>query len=153
MSPLSLSYPSVVTELRVIPKFFNFSSSTADLQCCISLWWFSFIYIHTHTHTHFFKFFSIIGNYMWLTYFTFRSLHLLIPNSYVTPPPNFPWGIREFIFYVRESVSVLWISSLVSFLDSIIFSIISVFLWLASLNMIISRSIRAAANGIISFFF
>ena len=30
---------------------------------------------------------------------------------------------------------------------------IFVFLWLTSLSMIISRSIRVAANGIISFFF
>ena len=48
--------------------------------------------------------------------FIYSSLYLLIPNSLFIPVPlPFPSGNNKFVFYVCESVSVLQISSFLSY--------------------------------------
>ena len=82
-------------------------------------------------------------------------MYMLIPTSQLSlPHPPFPFGNHMFVFYVRESLPILEISSFVSFFPNIPHvSDIMIFVWFTSLSMIISRLIYVAANVIISFFF
>ena len=51
-----------------------------------------------------------------IIYFIHSSVYMLIPSSYFNiPPTSFPFGNHTFVFYVFESLSVLKISSFVSF--------------------------------------
>ena len=45
-----------------------------------------------------------------VTYFIYSSVHMLIPNPSSIPSPAFPFGNHKFVFYVCESISVLYIS-------------------------------------------
>ena len=83
-----------------------------------------------------------------------KYLRLPIWSSQSTPPPL---SNQKSILYVCESLSVLYISSLVSYfrfhIEVISYGIYLSLLWLTSLGVIICRSIHVAADGIISFFF
>ena len=68
--------------------------------------------------------------------------------------PHFPFGNHVFVFYFCESLCFINKFIFIIFLDSLYKQchMILVFLWLNSLNMIISRSTYVAANSIIPFF-
>ena len=72
------------------------------------------------------------------------------PQSIPSPSPPVPFGKHRF-FEVCESVSILKISSCVSFFFSFYMYVMFVFHCLTSLSMI-SRSIHVPADGIISLF-
>ena len=98
----------------------------------------------------------LYNNSLLLIYFMFCNLFLFIPSSYsIFSSLPFPFGSLKFVFYVCESVSVLYIDSFVLMFRFHI-SVISYFLLslseLAPLSMTFSRSFHVAANGNISFF-
>ena len=82
-----------------------------------------------------------------------KKPYLLTPNSKLMPPPV-SCSNYKFNFYICESISVLLISSSVSWTDSTYkhYHVVSVLLWLISLTVTISRSIHVATNGINLFF-
>ena len=103
--------------------FCFFYWTIVDLQYCVSFRciakWFRYIYVCVYIY---FRFFSIIGYYkilniipcaiLLLIYFMYSSLYLLIPYSQFVP---LPFGNHKIVFYVCESVSVLYIDSFVLF--------------------------------------
>ena len=94
--------------------------------------------------------------------YLYSSLYMLTPTTNLAPslplPTLFPlWlfsGKRKFVFYIW--VYYYFANKFKYILLDFTYKwyhMISVFLWLTSLNMKISGPIHSAANGIISFFF
>ena len=86
-----------------------------------------------------------------------RSLCVSVnPKLLIYPFPTFPFGNHKFAFYVCGSISVLYISSFVSFFYiphvSGMIRYLSFSVWLCSLR-IFSGFTHLAVNGIILFFF
>ena len=85
-----------------------------------------------HIYPHFLRFFVCIGHNkvlcrvpsasrsLLVIYFIYNSLHMSIPISqFILPQLTFPSDNYKFNFYICNSTSLLWISSIVSiFLDS-----------------------------------
>ena len=94
----------------------------------------------------------------WITrevsiYFIYRSLCLLISNSSFIPLIlPFPFGNRKFVSYICSSVLQLSLCHNLNLTYKWYHMVFALLFWLTSLSMIISRSIRVAANCIISFF-
>ena len=73
------------------------------------------------------------------------------PVLLIYPPPCFPFGNRNFVFYICEYISVnKFICIFLDFRYKWYHMIFSFSVWL---SMIISRSSHVAADGIISFIF
>ena len=92
-----------------------------------------------------------------LIYFIHSSLCLFILYPYLAPSPFLTPPVTTSLFSISVNL-FLFVSKficIIIFLDSTYkwYHMIFVFAWLTSHNMIISRSIHIAANGIISFFF
>ena len=105
-------------------SLFFFNWSIVDLQCvnfCCTAKWFTYIFFFIFFF--FMVYYRILNIVLWLysrtllfIYFVYNCLHLLVPNSWFIPlPPHFPIGNCKFVFYFCESVSLLEISSFVSF--------------------------------------
>ena len=98
--------------------------------------------------------FPVLYSRILFIHLRYISWHLLIPNFQSFPPsPLPPW---------QPQVCSLCLCICFSFTDIFIcvvdvtykcYHMVLVFLWLTSLSMVISRSIRAATNAIISFLF
>ena len=88
-------------------------------------------------------------------YFIYSSVYMSVPISqFILPPLPHLVTISLFLhLWLCFCFANKFISTI--FLDSAYkrYHMIFVFLWLTSLSVIISRSIRGAANGIILFFF
>ena len=123
------------------------------------------IQLHVFFHTIFhyrlsqdieYNFLCLCSKSLLFIYFMYSSVYLLIPNSWFVPPSlPLPFGNHKFVFYVYDSVSVVYVNWFVLFsrfhIQVISYSIcFSLSDWLQSI--IFSRSIHVAANGIISFF-
>ena len=83
--------------------------------------------------------------------FIYNTVYLLIPNSSFMPLPTFPFSKHKFVFYVFDFTSVLYLGFF--FYSTYKWYMVSVFLWLTSPSIMISRPIYVPANSIISFFF
>ena len=81
--------------------------------------------------------------------FLYTSVYMLIPNSYLSPAPGptIPFGSPKFVFYAFLCLGICFCSVIFFFYISHMISCDSC---LSSVNMTISRSIYAAADGIIS---
>ena len=102
--------------------------------------------------------FPVLYNISLFIYFTFSSLSLLLPYSYLALPPfPLPTGYHEFVLCIYGSVSVL-LHSFICFIFKIpyisdIIQYLSFSAWLNSLSKIHFSSIHIVANGTISFFY
>ena len=90
------------------------------------------------------------GRNLYVIHLKYSSVSMSIPNYPF--PPTFPAGNHKLVSLRKIS---LWVVCIISFQIPHVRDVICYFsfsVWLLSLNMIISRSIHDAANGIISFF-
>ena len=122
-------------------------------------------YIYTYTHIHiplFFRFYPQIGHYralcsygrfLLVIYFMYSNMYMSIPISQSIPAPPFPNSNHKFVFYICDSILVLWTGSFVQFLGSIYkqYHMIFLLLWFTSHGMTISQFSHVAAKGILSF--
>ena len=81
---------------------------------------------------------------LFLFYFLYNNVYMLIANFLFISPSTIPF--YKFAFYVNKFIHILFLDSTYKWYH------LFFFLWLTSLNMIISMSIHVVANGLISFF-
>ena len=110
-----------------------------------------YIYIHSSSYSplwfitgYWIQFPVLYGRTLLFMHSVYNNLHLLIPNPHCLPLPH----SNHSLFSKSDSVSVLWMSSFVSYFRYTYqrSHMVFILLWLSSLSMIFSRSIYIAAN-------